>query len=114
MIKARPGKSASAFSQCRERFRAICLYRVVREPTADRPGVKLMDVQIGSNVPLTRVLWSMSFPDDHARDRLFAWLAHRVDRWEEWGELAARKGARELSELLLELAFDDRPAAMDP
>ena len=108
MIKVRPGKSASAFSQCRERFRAICLYRVVREPTADRPGVKLMGVQISSNVPLTRVLWSMSFPDDHARDRLFAWLAHRLDRWVEWGELAADKNAQGFSEHLLQLAFADR------
>jgi len=97
-----------------EAFARDLPYRFVRETIADRAGIKLMGVQIGSNVPLTRVLWSMSFPDDHARDRLFAWLARRLDRWQEWGDLAARKGARELSELLLELAFADRPAFTDP
>jgi hypothetical protein len=97
-----------------EAFARDLPYRFVREAIADRPGIKLMGVQIGSNIPLTRILWSMSFPDDHARDRMFAWLAHRIDRWEEWGELSARKGARVLSELLLELAFADRPALTDP
>ena len=97
-----------------EAFARHLPYRFVRETIADRPGIKFMGIQIGSNVPLTRVLWSMSFLDEHARDRMFAWLAHRLDRWEEWGELAARKGARELSELLLQLAFADRPALTDP
>lgn len=97
-----------------EAFARDLPFRFVREAIAGRPGIKLMGVQIGSNIPLTRVLWSMTFPDDHARDRLFVWLAHRIDRWEEWGELAAGKGPRELNDLLLELAFADRPALLDP
>lgn len=97
-----------------EAFARDLPYRFMRDTIGEHPGIKLMGVQIGSNIPLSRVLWSMSFPDDHARDRLFAWLAHRIDRWEEWGELAAHKSARELSELLLELAFADRPAGLDP
>ena len=93
-----------------EAFARELPYRFVREAIADRPGIKLMGVQLGNNIPLTRVLWSMSFPDDHARDRMFAWLAHRLDRWAEWGELAARKNAQALSDHLLQLAFADRPA----
>lgn len=91
-----------------EAFARDLPYRFVREPVADKPGVKLMGAQLGSNVPLTRVLWSMTFADDHARDRLFAWLARRLERWEEWGELAARKNARSFSDHLLQLAFADR------
>lgn len=97
-----------------EAFARNLPYRFTRETIGQHPGIKLMGVQIGSNIPLTRVLWSMTFPDYHARDRLFAWLAHRLDRWEQWGELAVHKGARELSDHLLELAFADRPSALDP
>lgn len=84
-------------------------YRFVREPVAGKPAIKLIGLEIGNNIPLTRVLWTMSFPEDYARDRLFAWIAHRLDRWQDWGELAADHGSRALSEHLLQLQFADEP-----
>lgn len=84
-------------------------YRFVREPIAGRPAIKLIGYEIGNNIPLTRVLWTLTFVDDYARDRQFAWIAHRLDRWQSWGELAAEHGARALSEHLLLLKFADEP-----
>lgn len=57
-------------------------YRFVREPIAGRPAIKLIGYEMGNNIPLTRVLWTLTFPDDYARDRQFAWIAHRLDRWQ--------------------------------
>lgn len=68
---------------------------------------KLIGPPEGANIPLGRVLWSMNFGDDFARDRLFAWLIHRLDRWEAWTELASLKGAQALSEHFLQLRFAD-------
>lgn len=82
-------------------------YRFVREPVAGRAGIKLIGHEMGNNIPLTRVLWTLSFPDDYARDRLFGWLSHHLDRWQAWGELAADNGSRALSEHLLLLRFAD-------
>lgn len=84
-------------------------YRFVREPVANKPGIKLIGYELGANIPLTRVLWAMAFPDDYARDRLFGWLAHHLDRWQSWGELTAEEGSRALSEHLLQLRFADEP-----
>lgn len=91
-----------------EAFARELPYRFVREPIGTRPAIKLLGAQIGRNLPLTRTLWSMTFPDDHARDRLFAWLVHRIDRWDEWGDLVVRKNAPALSNHLLQLAFADQ------
>lgn len=93
-----------------EAFARDLPFRFVRTSISRQPAIKLTGVEIGENVPLTRVLWSMSFADDHARDRLFAWLSHRLDRWQEWGALAGRQGAQALSDHLLQLAFCDLPA----
>ena len=84
-------------------------YRFVREPIADRPAIKLIGYEMGNNIPLTRVLWTLTFVDDYACDRQFAWIAHRLDRWQSWGELAAEHGARALSEHLLLLKFAHEP-----
>jgi hypothetical protein len=84
-------------------------YRFVREPVAGLPGIKLLGHEIGHNIPLTRVLWSLAFPDDYARDRLFAWLGDRLDRWQNWGRMAADGGSRALSEHLLKLKFAGEP-----
>jgi hypothetical protein len=70
-------------------------------------AIKLLGHGLGGHIPLTRVLWSMTFPDDYARDRMFCWLAHRLDRWQAWGEMAAEQGAQALSEHLLQLRFAD-------
>jgi hypothetical protein len=82
-------------------------YRFVREPVAGKSGIKLIGHEMGDAIPLTRVLWALSFPDDYARDRLFGWLAHHLDRWQAWGEMAADGGSRSLTEHLLLLRFAD-------
>lgn len=81
--------------------------RFVREEIAERPGIKLLGVPEGANVPLGRVLWSMTFGDDFARDRMFAWLIHRLDRWPAWTDRARSEGAQALSEHFLQLRFAD-------
>lgn len=82
-------------------------YRFIRQAVAGHPAIELIGYQMGNNIPLTRVLWTLTFPDDYARDRLFGWLAHHLDRWQSWGEMAAAYGSRTLSEHLLMLRFAD-------
>ena len=79
--------------------------RFVRAYILDKPGIKLIGMPDGNNIPLSRVLWSLTFPDEYARDRLFAWLVQRLDRWEAWTQMAREKGARMLSEHFLRLRF---------
>ncbi|KPF64255.1 hypothetical protein IP79_05835 [Porphyrobacter sp. AAP60] len=95
--------------EMREAMGRALRYRFVREPVAGKPGLKLIGFEMGNNIPLTRVLWTIAFPDDYARDRLFAWLADRLDRWQFWGEMAAVEGSRAFSEHLLRLRFADEP-----
>ena len=83
-------------------------YRFGRKDIAGQPAIVLAGVGLGPNIPLTRVLWSVTFADDYARDRMLFWLHERIDRWPDWGELAYRQGARALSERLMQLAFADR------
>ncbi|UZK68856.1 hypothetical protein OKW76_12535 [Sphingomonas sp. S1-29] len=52
---------------------------------------------IGARMPVRRVMWSQSFTDTGARDDLFAWLAMRVGRWDDWGALAYENGAEALT-----------------
>ena len=49
----------------------------------------------------------MTFPDQYARDRLFAWLVHRIERWEAWTALASKHGAQAFTEHILRLRFAD-------
>jgi len=83
--------------------------RFLRERIGNQPGIKLIGAPEGANIPLGHVLWTITFADDHARDRLFAWLIHRLDRWEAWTELASERGAQALTEHLLHLRFADEP-----
>ena len=84
-------------------------YRFIRQDLAQRPAIVLAGVGLGPNIPLTRVLWSMLFPDSYARDRMLFWMNERIDRWQDWGQLAYRQGARALTERILQLAFADTP-----
>lgn len=83
-------------------------YRFGRKDITGQPAIVLAGVGLGPNIPLTRVLWSLTFADDYARDRMLFWLHERIDRWLDWGALAYRQGARALSERLIQLAFADR------
>lgn len=81
--------------------------RFVRERINGDPGIKLVGAPTGANIPLGRVLWTMTFADEYARDRLFAWLVHRLDRWEAWAEMANKHGAQAFTEHILRLRFAD-------
>lgn len=83
--------------------------RFERAEAVDRPAIRLLGYPEGPNVPMARVLWSLAFREDHDRDRFYAWLVNRIDRWQDWAEIARREGAQQLSEHLLQLAHADRP-----
>lgn len=72
-----------------------------REGVATRYLVTLTGIRVGARMPTRNVAWSQAFADATSRDDLFAWLAERVHRWDEWGELAYRKGADALTRHLL-------------
>lgn len=65
--------------------------------------VTLTGIGVGARMPLLRVMWSQAFPDEAARDDFFAWLAARVDRWEDWGNLAYSKGSAALTQRFLSM-----------
>ncbi len=88
-------------------------FRFVRDVIGGRAAIKLVGLNIGSNIPLVRTLWAIELPDNHARDRLFAWIAQRVDRWQSWGSLAREGGAQALSEHFLQLVLADHPPRPD-
>ncbi|AXJ97102.1 MULTISPECIES: hypothetical protein [unclassified Sphingomonas] len=74
-----------------------------RERVGTRHLVTLTGITAGARMPTRYVAWSHSFADATPRDDLFIWLAERVHRWDEWGELAHRKGAHALTSHLLSL-----------
>ena len=57
----------------------------------------------GAKMPTRRVNWSLSFEDPLVRDVLFAWIAIRIDHWDDWGSLAYRRGADAFTQHLLDL-----------
>lgn len=65
--------------------------------------VTLTGVGTGARMPVKRVMWSQSFSDERVRDDFFAWLAERLDRWEDWGKMAYSSGAAALTQHLLGL-----------
>lgn len=93
-----------------EAFAATLPDRFTREDIGGKPAIKLVGAPEGYNVPLARVLWSMTFADHHARDRFFVWILDRIDRWEHWAGIARRHQAQGLTEHFLALAHADRPA----
>lgn len=88
-------------------------YRFVREELGRLPALVLLGDGLGPNLPIRRKLWSMTFPDHYARDRMYLWLHERIDRWSAWGERAYHAGARSLSEHLLQVRFCDEPIERD-
>ena len=70
------------------------LHAITLTGMATGPGVRM---------PTFRVSWSMTFTDAAVRNDLFAWLAARVHRWDDWWEIAHRKGADALTQHLLSL-----------
>lgn len=76
-------------------------YVFTREIVAKNHIVALTGMVVHARMPTRRVLWSQSFTETDPRDRLFAWLAGHVDRWDDWGELAYSKGASALTQRFL-------------
>ncbi|TPG16773.1 hypothetical protein EAH87_14145 [Sphingomonas koreensis] len=70
--------------------------------------VTLTSLVADARMPTFRITWSQSFADEQVRDDLFVWMAQRVDRWDDWGEIAYRKGAAALNEHLLTLVLAER------
>ena len=68
-----------------------------RENLGRRYLVTLTGLKVGARMPTRNIAWSQSFADANSRDDLFAWLAERVHRWDDWGEIAYRKGASALT-----------------
>ena len=65
--------------------------------------VTLTGIGTGARMPMKRVIWSQSFSDERVRDDFFAWLAERLDRWEDWSNLAFSSGAAALTQHLFGL-----------
>lgn len=75
--------------------------------------VTLTGIGAGARMPVLRVMWSQAFADETARDDFFAWLAERVDRWDDWAVIAYSKGAKALTQRFLSLMMEGgalRPA----
>lgn len=67
--------------------------------------VALTGLSTEGRMPLRRTFWSLSFADADQRDDFYGWLAERVDRWDDWAEVAYRSGAEALTQRLLSLVF---------
>ena len=88
-----------------ESFASELAHRFTRTELADEFGITFTAPPTGQNVPLARTLWSLSFAHGYERDRVYRWLIDRIDRWEDWGEIARKDGAQGLTEHLLRLRF---------
>lgn len=76
-------------------------YVFERTEIAGSPMIRLID-RDGSvgRMPMETTIWSTAFPLALERDRMFAWLCVRSDRWEAWGKIAER-GAEAFSAHIL-------------
>lgn len=66
--------------------------------------ITLTGITHDSRMPTRRLIWTQPFSDEFVRDDFFAWMAERVDRWEDWGRLAYQQGAGDLTRHLLALS----------
>ena len=68
---------------------------------ARRPVITLLDRESArGRMPTRKTIWSCAFRTPLERDRMFAWMCARSDRWQAWGEVAAN-GADGLTQHLL-------------
>mgnify|MGYP005991763903 CR=1 FL=1 len=89
-----------------ERFERAVAFRpnvFARETVGGRHLVTLTGFQGSARMPVRRVLWSVAVDDERVRDAFFAWVADRVDRWDDYGEMAYNKGAAALTSHLFSL-----------
>lgn len=92
--------------------RAVGLRRHVfaRETVGRSHAITLTSMASGSpaRMPTRRVVWSLAFDDVVVRDRLFAWIAARVDHWDHWGRMAYSRGGDAFTQHLLGLVVASR------
>lgn len=93
--------------------RSVGLRRSVfaRERVGTTFMITLTGIAADTRMPTRRVVWSQSFGDRRTRDDFFAWIAVRVDRWDDWGQLAYRKGGEALTRRMLALVIAERTPA---
>lgn len=101
-------ESREAALKAFERGVALLPYVFARERVHHSHVLTLTGARSEARLPLRRVMWSQSFPDPKTRDDFFAWIAERVDRWEDWGEMAYRQGAAALTQHFLKLLVATR------
>ena len=80
-------------------------YLFAREQVGSSFLVTLTGIAVEARMPTMRVAWSQSFRHAHDRDDFFAWLAERVERWDDWGRIAHRSGAEALTRHLFTLVL---------
>ena len=107
-----PALREAIMEQC-ESFATKLAYRFARIMLIGQDGITFTGPPDGRNVPLARTLWSMSFAHGYERDRFYRWLVDRMERWEDWGEIARKDGAQALTEHLLRLRFASKAANED-
>ena len=73
--------------------------------------VTLTGMAVDSRMRTLRVVWTQAFADEKTRDDFFAWMAERVERWEDWGRIAYHRGADALTRHLLEMVVVSPPGA---
>lgn len=77
-----------------------------RERLGNSHLVTLTAITVGARMPTRKVIWSLPFEAEMARDDFFAWLAERVDRWDDWRTLAYDRGATALTQRFLTLLLE--------
>lgn len=103
-VTANHGLDAEARERALAKFEHEVGFRrhlFAREGIGKHRMVTLTGITAGARMPTRNIAWSQSFADARSRDDMFAWLAARVHRWDDWGELAHRKGADALTRHLL-------------
>ena len=103
-VSASAGPDAEARERALNTFEQQVGFRrhlFARENLGRRYLVTLTGLKVGARMPTRNIAWSQSFADANSRDDLFAWLAERVHRWDDWGGIAHRKGASALTSHLL-------------
>lgn len=90
-----------------ERSLGVRRWTFARERLPNAFLVRLTGIDSHARMPTLGVMWSLGFGEARLRDDLFAWLATHVDRWDDWGERAYRKGAVEFTRHLLTVFVAD-------
>ena len=82
--------------------------RFVRHTIGQRPAIVMIG-NADAKLLKRETKWSITFDGPYERNLLYAWMLHRVDRWEDWITFTERNSPRALTELLLMLRFAHEP-----